>query len=138
LRFEGNEGKTEFGWQNRLEDSPAGPISVLMRTAKALPFVSIFVLMAGVSFLTAAITSVALPRCSDSAPCFTIANRSGSAALGVKSSNVTGVYQNGRQLTQGPGADYDVETGTHGKIMVIVHMPANTTGKPELFQAVVK
>ena len=109
-----------------------------MRIAKVLPFVPILVLSAVVSFLTAAVTSAALPRCSDNAPCFTIANRSGLAALGVKSSNVTSVYQNGRQLTRGSGADYDVETGAHGKIMVIVHMPANTTGTPELFQAIVK
>jgi hypothetical protein len=103
-----------------------------MRIAKILPFGSIFILAVAVSFLTAGESQ----RCSSNAPCFTIANRLGSAGLAVGTLTVLHVYRNGRLLTKGPGADYQTETGAHGKIMVIVHMPANTTGKPELFQVI--
>jgi hypothetical protein len=102
-----------------------------MRTSKLLAY--LFFLTAPVSLLTAE-----TPRCSASAPCFTIANRLGSAALAVKSLSVSHVYLNGRLLTEGAGADYQMQTGASGKSMVIVHMPPNTTGKPEVFQAIVK
>jgi hypothetical protein len=103
-----------------------------MRIAKVLPVVPMFFLTVAVSVLSAS----ALPRCSDSAPCFTIANRLGSAGLAVKSSNVTSVYLNGQLLTKEP--DYQLESGAHGKIMVIVLVPANTTPTPEVFQVIIK
>jgi hypothetical protein len=105
-----------------------------MRIAKVLPLVPIFVLTVAGSLLSA----IQLPRCSASAPCFTIANRQGSAGLALKSLSVASVYLNGRLLTKGLGADYYVETVAHDKIMVIVLMPANTTGKPEIFQVIAK
>jgi hypothetical protein len=79
-----------------------------------------------------------LPRCSANAPCFTIVNRLSSAALAVKSTNISNVYRNGLVLTKGPAADYELATGANSKAMVIVHMPANTTGQPEVFQVIVK
>ena len=45
---------------------------------------------------------------------------------------------NGGLLTKGLGAQYHLETIAHDKIMVIVHMPANTTPIPEIFQVITK
>jgi hypothetical protein len=105
-----------------------------MRIATWLPFVSLSVLAVGVSYLSAA----ELPHCNTNAPCFAIANRVGTAGLAVKSSSVASVYRDGSPLTKGIGADYHMETGAKSKVMVIVHMPANTTGKSEVFQVLYK
>jgi hypothetical protein len=105
-----------------------------MRIAKVLPLVSMLFLPIGVSILSAR----GLPRCSASAPCFAIANRAGSAGLAVNGLNVAGVYLNGRLLAKGLAADYHVETIPNDKIMVIVHLPANTTPNFEIFQVITK
>jgi hypothetical protein len=110
---------------------PFGPISVLMSVAKLIGS-SLFLVAAGMSCLTAGQT----PSCSTNAPCFTIANRLRTAGLAVKSTNVASVHLNGRALTKGTTADYDVQTVAKRRVLVIVHMPVNTTGKPETFQVI--
>ena len=77
-----------------------------------------------------------LPNCSASAPCYTIVNRQGTAGLAVGSSQVAAVYLNGKKLTHGAGGDYEVSTTS--PVMLIIHMPANTSNKPEQFQVVLK
>ena len=103
-----------------------------MRIANVLPLVPMFFLPIGVSLGSAS----ELPRCSANAPCFSIANRLSSAGLAVKSSSVTSVYLNGRLLTEGFAADYHVQNVAHDNLMVIVHMAANMTPKPEIFQVI--
>lgn len=103
-----------------------------MRIAKLIGS-SLFLLAVGMSCLTAQ-----TPPCSANAPCFTIANRLSTAGLAVKSSSVTSVTLNGRLLTQGVAADYEVKTISKTKVMVIVHLPANATGIPETFQVTYK
>jgi hypothetical protein len=98
-----------------------------MRIARLSPFVSQCLLTVGMSCISAA----ELPHCNTNAPCFAIANRRSTAGLAVKSSSVASVYRNGSLLSK---ADYNVEIGAKSKVMVIVHMPANTTGKSEVFQ----
>jgi len=101
-----------------------------MRIAKAVPFLSLFFLGAGISYLTGG----SLPPCGANAPCFTIVNRVACAGLAVKSSKIAGVYLNGRLLTKGLQSDYHIESDGRGKVMVIVHMAPNTTAKPEPFK----
>jgi hypothetical protein len=98
-----------------------------MRIPTLLRFVSICLLAVGMSCLGAA----ELPHCNTNAPCFAIANRLGTVGLAVKTSSVASVYRNGSPLTK---ADYHVEIGARSKVMVIVQMPANTTGRSEVFQ----
>jgi hypothetical protein len=73
-----------------------------------------------------------LPPCNvNSAPCFTIANRQGTAALSVNFAHVAQVYRNGNRMK---AADWKVVPDLQGRFMVIVLLPANTGG-PEEFQA---
>jgi len=74
--------------------------------------------------------------CSADSPCYYIAGRTGSAGLAFETAIVKAVYVNGHPLIRGTDAEYHVEMGDNNTQMVIVHMPPNTTKKPEIFQIV--
>ena len=79
-------------------------------------------------------SAIGAAPCSTSAPCYTVANRVGTAGLAIGTSNVKAVYMNGRPLLKGTKAEYHVEMRANHTQMVIVHMPPNTTNGPEIFQ----